>query len=201
MFDTQLHLLAVQEVHDGLQDVVGLLDHAAIGRHGLPFDLGQDVSHLPHVVLDLGLETTSPHKKNNIKIGPELSCRDGRSTSYFHTGIKHTPTWQRKCGWGRPWRCWVCSAAPWGSRWPPRWAGRRHNGVNTGAMSCLSNHNNKCMNGHSRLFLPWPQTSSPAELWAAGCYWWWYMAEGRQRKIITHTLLTPLPLSAPSVLL
>lgn len=59
----QIHLLAVQEVHDGLQDIVSLLDYAAIGWHSLPFDLGEDVSHLSHVVLDLGLETGSHTQK------------------------------------------------------------------------------------------------------------------------------------------
>lgn len=55
-----MHLLAVQEIHDGLQDVVSLLDHAAIGRDRLTFDLGEDVPHLPDVVLNLGLKTTTP---------------------------------------------------------------------------------------------------------------------------------------------
>lgn len=58
-----MHLLAVQEVHDGLQDIVSLLDHTAIGRDGLTFDLGKDVSHLPDIVFNLGLETTPSTKK------------------------------------------------------------------------------------------------------------------------------------------
>lgn len=58
-----MHLLAVQEVHDGLQDIVSFLDHAAIGRDGLTFDLGEDVSHLPDIVFNLGLETTPSTKK------------------------------------------------------------------------------------------------------------------------------------------
>ena len=41
-----------------------------------------------------------------------------------HAGI-NTQTWLQKCGWGRPWHCWVCSAAPSGSHLPPSWAGRR----------------------------------------------------------------------------
>lgn len=69
----QMHLLAVQEVHDGLQDIVSLLDHTAIGRDSLTFDLCQDVSHLPHIVLDLGLETTSPHKNNGMTTDSEIS--------------------------------------------------------------------------------------------------------------------------------
>lgn len=40
MFDIQPYSLAVQEVHDWLQDVVGLLHHAPVGRDGLTFDLG-----------------------------------------------------------------------------------------------------------------------------------------------------------------
>lgn len=63
------HLLAVQEVHDGLQDIVSLLDHAAIGWDGLTFDLGKDVSHLPDVVLDLRLETTLPQQRERFRNG------------------------------------------------------------------------------------------------------------------------------------
>lgn len=67
-----MHLLAVQEVHDGLQDIVSLLDHAAIGRNGLTFDLGKDVSHLPDIVFNLGLETTQKRQrfdKQTLKLG------------------------------------------------------------------------------------------------------------------------------------
>lgn len=67
--DVWMHLLAVQEVHDGLQDIVGLLDNAAVGWDGLSFDLGEDVPHLPDVVLDLGLETTSPAQKQHVGKG------------------------------------------------------------------------------------------------------------------------------------
>lgn len=40
MFNIQPYILAVQEVHDWLQDIVGLLNHAAVGRDSLTFDLG-----------------------------------------------------------------------------------------------------------------------------------------------------------------
>lgn len=66
-----MHLLAVEEVHDGLQDIVSLLDHTAISWYGLTFDLGKDVSHLPDVVLDLGLETTS--HRNVLERDSEIS--------------------------------------------------------------------------------------------------------------------------------
>lgn len=71
--DVWMHLLAVQEVHDGLQNIVSLLDNAAIGWDSLTFDLGKDVSHLPDVVLDLGLETTSPHKRSILETDSETS--------------------------------------------------------------------------------------------------------------------------------
>lgn len=61
-----MHLLAVKEVHDGLQDIVSLLDHAAVGRHGLTFDLGKDVSHLPDIVFNLGLETSQSTEKSAL---------------------------------------------------------------------------------------------------------------------------------------
>lgn len=66
-----MHLLAVQEVHDGLQDVVSLLDHAAVGWDGLSFDLGKDVPHLPDVVLDLGLEAEITARKQLVGNGPQ----------------------------------------------------------------------------------------------------------------------------------
>lgn len=71
-----MHLLAVQEVHDGLQDIVSLLDHTAIGWDGLTFDLGKDVSHLPDIVFNLGLETTPSTKrqgfdKQTLKLGQQ----------------------------------------------------------------------------------------------------------------------------------
>lgn len=68
-----MHLLAVQEVHDRLQDIVSLLHNAAIGWDGLTFHLGKDVSHLPDVVLDLGLETTSPHERSILEMDSETS--------------------------------------------------------------------------------------------------------------------------------
>ena len=68
-----MHLLAVQEVHDGLQNIVSLLDYAAIGWDGLTFDLGKDVPHLPDVVLDLGLETTPPHKSSILETYSQTS--------------------------------------------------------------------------------------------------------------------------------
>lgn len=68
-----MHLLAVQEVHDGLQHIVSLLDNAAISWDGLTFDLGKNVSHLPDVVLDLGLETTSPHRRSILETDFETS--------------------------------------------------------------------------------------------------------------------------------
>lgn len=71
--DVWMHLLAVQEVHDGLQDIVSLLDNAAIGWDGLSLDLGEDVSHLPDVVLDLGLEATSPHESSTLETDRETS--------------------------------------------------------------------------------------------------------------------------------
>lgn len=49
--------LAVQELHDGLQDVVGVLgDAAGVPHVGGAFHLSQDVSHLLHVLLDVRLE-------------------------------------------------------------------------------------------------------------------------------------------------
>lgn len=72
--DVWMHLLAVQEVHDGLQDIVSLLDNAAIGWDGLTFDLSKDVAHLPDVVFDLGLETTShTHKRSILETDSETS--------------------------------------------------------------------------------------------------------------------------------
>lgn len=68
-----MHLLAVQEIHDGLQNVVSLLDHAAIGWDRLTFDLGKDVPHLPDIVLNLGLETTTPPQKKQILVNRLLT--------------------------------------------------------------------------------------------------------------------------------
>lgn len=50
--------LAVQELHDGLQDVVSILGHTA----GIPdirrsFYLRQDVAHLLHILFDMRLKT------------------------------------------------------------------------------------------------------------------------------------------------
>lgn len=39
MFKIKLDSLAVQEIHDGLQDVVSLLNHAAVCWDSLSFDL------------------------------------------------------------------------------------------------------------------------------------------------------------------
>ena len=53
------HSLAVQEVHDGLQDVVSILCHAAAGAGGDiagALHLAQDVPHLLNAFLDVGLE-------------------------------------------------------------------------------------------------------------------------------------------------
>lgn len=74
MCHTQPYLLAVQEVHDGLQDIVGFLNHAPIGWYSLTFDQGQDIPHLPHIVLDLGLETATPHTKNNTLVLAKEAC-------------------------------------------------------------------------------------------------------------------------------
>lgn len=60
-----LHSLAIQEVHNRLQDVVSILSHAAAGtgRH-IPsaFHLAQDVSHLLHTVFYVGLKTGGKQK-------------------------------------------------------------------------------------------------------------------------------------------
>lgn len=56
------HSLAVQELHDGLQHIVGILGHAAAGAGwhiARPLHLAQDIAHLPHTLLNVGLETTA----------------------------------------------------------------------------------------------------------------------------------------------
>lgn len=56
---TKVASLLVQELHDGLQDVVGILGNAAgIPHVGSSLHLSQDVSHLLHVLLYVRLETT-----------------------------------------------------------------------------------------------------------------------------------------------
>lgn len=88
IFDTLPNSLAVQKVHDGLQHIVRLLNHAAIGRYCLTFDLGQDVPHLPHIVQNLGLETTITQQQTLTS-----AKEDGRSDSLFQAGIVqiHSP--------------------------------------------------------------------------------------------------------------
>lgn len=49
--------LAVQKLHDGLQDVIGVLrDAAGVPHVGGALDLSQDVSHLLDVFLNVRLE-------------------------------------------------------------------------------------------------------------------------------------------------
>lgn len=51
--------LAIQELHDWLQNVVSILGHAAgISHIGGSLHLSQDVSHLLHILLNMRLETT-----------------------------------------------------------------------------------------------------------------------------------------------
>lgn len=53
-------LLAVEEVHDGLQDVVGVLRHTAAGARrdvSCPLHLTKYVAHLLYVFFDVRLET------------------------------------------------------------------------------------------------------------------------------------------------
>lgn len=54
------HSLAVQQVHDGLQDIVSILRDTAAGAGGDvagALHLAQDVTHLLHTLLDVWLET------------------------------------------------------------------------------------------------------------------------------------------------
>lgn len=82
----QSHLLAVQEVHNWLQDIVSLLDYTAISWYCLTFDLGENIPHLSNVVLNLGLETALGHTgtheeealtKNSRRV--EVSFREGNT--------------------------------------------------------------------------------------------------------------------------
>ena len=51
--------LAIKKVHDGLQDVVGILCEAAVAvsRNVGPLHLAQDIPHLPYTHFNVGLET------------------------------------------------------------------------------------------------------------------------------------------------
>ena len=63
----QIASLAVQELHDGLQDVVSILRHAAgVPYVGTSLHLRQDVSHLLHVLLNMRLETAERKEKNIV---------------------------------------------------------------------------------------------------------------------------------------
>lgn len=74
-----LFILAVQEVHDWLEHVVGLLHNAAVCRDSLTFHLSKDISHLPDIILDLRLETLTANRRNNL------------STNAYHQNEKIDP--------------------------------------------------------------------------------------------------------------
>ena len=59
--------LAVQELHDGLQDVVSVLRHTAGVAHvGSSLDLSQDVAHLLHILLNMRLETAGRKQRREV---------------------------------------------------------------------------------------------------------------------------------------
>lgn len=150
--DVWMHLLAVQEVHDGLQDIVSLLDNAAVGWDGLSFDLGKDVPHLPDVVLDLGLETTSPHRSSTLDRDCEASPERGKETlpdgkdvaEVVHDAVEL-----------------VLQLLEEVAGFHVQLEARNGNEAGTGAAHI---HSDRCTNAHSRLCLPWLRTSSPAGL-------------------------------------
>lgn len=72
--------LAVQELHDGLQDVIGVLgDAAGVPHVGGALHLSQDVSHLLHVLLDVRLEASGTGGDANS----EVWTAQRRGVSFF----------------------------------------------------------------------------------------------------------------------
>lgn len=109
-FKLKIGSLAVQELHDWLQDVVSILGHAAgISHIWGSLNLSQDVSHLLNIFLNMRLETTEDER--------EKLLRDCVYSVHLRMNMcERVPTWQQRPCWDHPWHCWVWLAGLSGYR-------------------------------------------------------------------------------------
>lgn len=115
----QTALLAVQELHDWLQDIVSILGHTA----GIPhirssFHLSQDVAHLLHIFFDVRLKTIV----EKMQLCVTYVWQKSMLWCLFVCGCESMSTWQQRPCSDHPWHCWASPADLSEYRWPPHTA-------------------------------------------------------------------------------